>query len=232
MKILTIVPAYNEAGSIEATITHIRAVDLDLEIVVIDDCSTDQTAALAYAAGVDVVRLPINLGIGGAVQTGFRFAVDNHFDIAVQVDGDGQHDPAFIPNLIAPILEDRADVVVGSRFIRREGFQSLFMRRLGIRLFQHLNRLLIRQKITDSTSGFRAYNAAALRVLQHNYPVDYPEPEALVLLKKRRFRLAEVPVLMRNRHAGESSISGWKSIYYMIKVTLSILIESVRLPDG
>lgn len=232
MKILTIVPAYNEAGSIEATITHIRAVDLDLQIVVIDDCSTDQTAALAYAAGVDVVRLPINLGIGGAVQTGFRFAVDNHFDIAVQVDGDGQHDPAFIPDLIAPILENKADVVVGSRFIRREGFQSLFMRRLGIRLFQHLNRLLIRQKITDSTSGFRAYNAAALRVLQHNYPVDYPEPEALVLLKKRRFRLAEVPVLMRNRHAGESSISGWKSIYYMIKVTLSILIESVRLPDG
>lgn len=232
MKILTIVPAYNEAGAIKKTLGYIRAVDMDLGIVVIDDCSTDRTAELARATGAAVVSLPINLGIGGAVQTGFRFAVENGYDVAIQVDGDGQHDPAFIPELIAPILEGSADVVVGSRFIRREGYQSRFMRRLGIRTFQHLNRLLIRQKITDSTSGFRAYNAAALEVLQDNYPVDYPEPEALVLLKKRGFRITEVPVIMRDRHAGVSSISGWKSAYYMIKVTLSILIESVRLPNG
>jgi len=232
MKILTIVPAYNEAGAIEATIANIHAVNPELGIVVIDDCSKDRTGPLARDAGAVVVRLPINLGIGGAVQTGFRFAVENRYDVAIQVDGDGQHDPAYIPDLIAPILAGNADVVVGSRFIRNEGFQSLFLRRLGIRMFQHLNRMLIRLNITDSTSGFRAYNSAALKVLQHNYPVDYPEPEALVLLKKRGFRITEVPVVMRDRHAGESSISGWKSIYYMIKVTISILIESVRLPDG
>lgn len=232
MKILTIVPAYNEAGAIEKTLGCIRAVDMDLGIVVIDDCSTDNTAERARGTGAAVVSLPINLGIGGAVQTGFRFAVENRYHVAVQVDGDGQHDPAFIPELIAPILEGSADVVVGSRFIRREGYQSRFLRRMGIRMFQYLNRVLIRQKITDSTSGFRAYNAAALEVLQDNYPVDYPEPEALVMLKKRGFRITEVPVIMRDRHAGVSSISGWKSAYYMIKVTLSILIESVRLPNG
>lgn len=232
MKTLIIIPAFNEASSIETTIAQIRAMGMELEIVVIDDCSSDQTASLARATGVKVVRLPINLGIGGAVQTGFRFAVANHFDAAIQVDGDGQHDPAYIPHIVTPIVDGEADVVVGSRFILREGYQSRFMRRMGIRLFQHLNRLLIHQKITDSTSGFRAYNTAALQVLQNNYPVDYPEPEALVMLKKRGFRITEIPVKMRNRIGGESSISGWKSVYYMIKVTLSILIESMRLPDG
>ena len=232
MKILVIVPAYNEAGAIQPTIRDIRSVPGDPDIVVIDDCSTDETAELAAEMGAAVVRLPINLGIGGAVQTGFRYAAEQGYDIAIQVDGDGQHNPAFIPELTDPIRNGRADVVVGSRFIRREGFQSLFMRRMGIRIFQFLHRLLLRQNITDSTSGFRAYNADAVQVLQYNYPVDYPEPEALVLLKKRGFRICEVPVVMRTREAGVSSISGWKSAYYMVKVTLSILIESVRLHDG
>lgn len=232
MKKLMVVPAYNEEGSIEGVIRKIRSASPDYHIVVIDDCSRDATRERAESLDVPVISLPVNLGIGGAVQTGFKYAHYNGYDVAVQVDGDGQHDPRFVERLLEPICRDRADVVVGSRFITRKGFQSGKMRRLGIRLFQLLNNLLLRQNITDSTSGFRAYNARAIALLQENYPSDFPEPEALFLLKKRGFRIVEVPVEMNTREAGTSSISGIKSAYYMIKVTISIIVEFLRKEDG
>jgi glycosyltransferase involved in cell wall biosynthesis len=232
MRTLIIIPAYNEEGSIEGVIRKIRAASREYDIVVINDCSTDHTRERAGSLGVAVISLSVNLGIGGAVQTGFKYAYYNRYDAAVQVDGDGQHNPQFVKRLLEPIGSGLADVVVGSRFIHKKGFQSGRLRRLGIRLFQLLNNVLLRQNITDSTSGFRAYNAGAIALLQENYPSDYPEPEALFLLKKREFRIAEVPVEMNSRDAGTSSISGLKSVYYMIKVTISILVECLRKKDG
>ena len=232
MKILIIVPAFNEEGNIHGVIKKIREASSEYDIVVINDCSTDRTESTAKSLGVEVISLPINLGIGSTVQTGFKYAFQNKYDIAVQVDGDGQHNPAHINALIEPIKQNEADVVIGSRYIKKKGFQSFFLRRLGIRIFKFLNNILLRQNITDSTSGFRAYNAKSIELLKDNYPSDFPEPEAIVMLKKRKFRMREVPVEMEVRDKGVSSITGIKSIYYMIKVTIAIFIEYLRRSDG
>ncbi len=232
MKTLIIVPAYNEEGNIENVIARIRRASSEYDIVVINDCSKDRTKEKAEACGVPVVSLPVNLGIGGAVQTGFLYAYYNQYDVALQLDGDGQHNPEYVKELIAPIEKGEADVVIGSRFIQRKGFQSHWLRRVGIRTFQVLNNLLLKQNITDSTSGFRAYNAAAIRLLQRLYPSDFPEPEALFILKRCGFHIVEIPVEMNSREAGISSISGFKSLYYMIKVTTSIIIEFMRGKNG
>lgn len=232
MKKLAIIPAYNEEGNIEAIVKKIRMHSPDFDIVVINDCSTDNTKSKAEGLAANVISLPINLGIGGAVQTGFKYAYYNNYQLAVQVDGDGQHNPKYLEDLIKPLVDNKADVVIGSRFIAKRGFQSMFFRRLGIRIFQLLYKILIREIITDGTSGFRAYNAKAIELLKDNYPTDYPEPEAIIILRKNKIKILEVAVEMDTRHQGISSITGFKTIYYMIKVTMSILIEYLRSYNG
>ncbi len=230
-KICIIVPAYNEEASIAKVINSLHSHNAKLIIAVINDASSDRTKSIAESTGLaNVITLPCNLGIGGGVQTGFIFAARNNCDIAIQFDGDGQHVAEEIPKLTAPILSGDADVVIGSRFIGNDEvtFKSTALRRIGIRFFQWLNSILIKQKITDNTSGFRAYNREALELLAEQYPVDYPEPETVILLGKNDFRIKEVFTRMEERDGGESSIGGLKSIYYMIKVTLSILITAIR----
>ena len=227
-KILVIVPAYNEEKNIRHVIEDIRSSVLPLDIVVVDDGSIDRTSEVARNSGVNVLTLPYNLGIGGAVQTGFRYANEYDYDIAIQFDGDGQHIAAEIDKLIEKIVDNSCDVVIGSRFLKDNGYRPPFARKLGIRIFTIINSLIVGQRITDNTSGFRAYNKAAIQFLSRNYPVDYPEPEAIILLSKNKFRIEEVPVRMQQRQYGDSSINTIRAIYYMIKVVLSILIGVFR----
>lgn len=225
-KILAIVPAYNEEKNIAGVIETLSG-SLDfLDIVVINDGSADNTVSIAEnTQKAVVINLPCNLGIGGAVQTGFKFAQRNDYDIAFQFDGDGQHSADDIKTIIEPILNGKADIVIGSRFIEKDnGFKSTFMRRIGIWFFKYLNFCLIRQRITDNTSGFRAFNKKSIHFFSSNYPTDYPEPEAVILAGKNNLVMQEVAVRMKERSGGQSSISGFGSAYYMIKVTLSILM--------
>jgi glycosyltransferase involved in cell wall biosynthesis len=225
---IAVIPALNEEDSIAGVIAEIHAADPGFEIVVVDDGSKDRTAQRALAAGAHVVRLPFNLGIGGAVQTGLQYARDRGFELAVQVDGDAQHNPAEIAKLLEPIVEDRADLVVGSRFLGRRQYRASFARLVGIKLFARLVSLIVRQRVTDTTSGFRALNRRAILIFAADYPHDYPEVEATVLVFKHRLRLTEIPVCMRNRTNGASSITFRWSVYYMIKVTLALFVGLFR----
>jgi glycosyltransferase involved in cell wall biosynthesis len=225
---LAIVPAYNEEHTIERVIEEIRAFDPGFEIVVVDDGSIDRTVFVAERAGAHVLRLPFNLGIGGAVQAGYQFARDHGFDLAVQVDGDGQHDPREIAALVEPILAGRADMVVGTRFAAGGGYRGTRVRRVGIHLFAALVSLLVRQRVTDTTSGFRAVNRKGIRLFAIEYPPDYPEVEATVVLSRHHLRMVEVPVVMRIRETGSSSITALRSVYYMVKVLLALFIGLFR----
>lgn len=229
MKTLVLIPAYNEEATIADVVNEVRLLGRGYDIVVINDGSVDATGERAAAAGATVLSLPINLGIGGAVQTGFHYAMRHGYDVAVQVDGDGQHPAAEIPKLVDAIADGSADVVIGSRFLRHEGFQSTFIRRIGIRYFTLLHALVTRVHIADSTSGFRAINRRALAVVTRYYPDQYPESESIVLYARHNLRLMEVPVHMRERQGGRSSISSFASLYYMFKVTLAILFTHLRL---
>ncbi len=231
-RILVIVPAYNEQESIEDVIEDLESVSLTIDIVVINDGSSDGTSRMARAAGrARVVDLPKNLGIGGAVQTGFKYAARNGYDVAVQFDADGQHIAAEIPKLLRLLRENGANMVIGSRFLGEQGgYRSTFVRRIGIRIFRNLNSLLIGQRVTDNTSGFRAYDRRAIEFLAVHYPVDYPEPEAVILLGRNGFKLSEVFTRMRERQGGESSIAGIRGAYYMTKVLLAILMTALRKP--
>ncbi|HEY9897916.1 MAG TPA: glycosyltransferase family 2 protein [Pantanalinema sp.] len=230
-KVLLVVPAFNEAASIGRVVTDLAAQLPEATVLVINDGSRDETSALARAAGCcTVVDLPCNLGIGGAVQTGFKYAARNGFDVAVQVDGDGQHKAEEIRGLVAALEGDRFDMVIGSRFLGIESFRSTALRRVGIRVFEVVNSLAIKQRITDSTSGFRAYGREAIAFLAQHYPVDYPEPEAVILLGRNGFRIREIPVAMEERQGGRSSIHGLKSAYYMVKVMLAIGLNLLRAP--
>ena len=183
---------------------------------------------MAAASGAKVVRLPYNVGIGGAVQTGYQYAVEHGFDLAVQVDGDGQHDPLEIGHLIEPLLDDRADMVVGSRFAPGGGYRGTPLRRVGIHLFATIVSLIVRARVTDTTSGFRAVNRKAIELFAADYPQDYPEVEATVVLVRRGLRMMEVPVKMRVRETGSSSITTLRAGYYMIKVLLALFIGLFR----
>lgn len=229
-RILIIVPAYNEEKNIRKVIQSLHDYDPQYQCLVVNDGSKDNTQAEAEANGLaKVVQLPSNLGIGGAVQTGFKYALYNGFDIAIQFDGDGQHLASEIPKIIQPLQNNEADVCIGSRFVKKtQGFQSTFSRRIGIKIFELMSRFLIKKSITDSTSGFRAYNKATIKFLAANYPTDYPEPETVILLGKNDFRVTEVSVEMLERQGGESSISGLKSMHYMLKVILAMLMTSQR----
>ena len=230
--VLVIVPAFNEAENIGRVLADIKSLELNPDILVVNDGSWDGTYAAAKASRQAlVVNLPNNLGIGGAVQTGFKWAARNRYSNAIQFDGDGQHIAAEIPKLLQVLETQSVGMVIGSRFTEKHsGYRSTFARRLGIRVFKMVNSLLIGQTITDNTSGFRAYNRPAIEFLARHYPIDYPEPEAVILLGKNGFAIAEVFTSMRERQAGGSSISGVKSVYYMVKVLLAILMTSLRKP--
>jgi glycosyltransferase involved in cell wall biosynthesis len=229
LKRLAIVPAYNEEESVGRVIDEIRGFDPGFDIVVVDDGSVDRTAGVAVDRGVHVVRLPFNLGIGGAVQTGYRFALEHGYDIAVQIDGDGQHDPRELPKILAPVLDGAADLVVGSRFSSdAPAFRSSATRRIGIRIFASVVSAVVRQRVTDTTSGFRAVNRRGIALFAADYPHDYPEVEATVMCVKHKLRLAEVPVTMRERSGGRSSITAFRSVYYMTKVLLAIFVGLFR----
>lgn len=229
MKILIIIPAYNEENNLKELIDSINSLgNPAIEFVVINDCSTDNTAKLCEILNIPVINLPCNLGIGGAVQTGYKYAYNNNFDIAIQVDGDGQHKPEYILNLVEPIVQDQADLVIGSRYIQRQGFQSTFLRRIGITYFSKLLFSLTGKKITDPTSGFRACNRKIISIFSKRYPVDYPEPESIMYLARNSFKVVEIPVTMESRASGTSSITSLKSVYYMIKVSMAILIDKLR----
>jgi glycosyltransferase involved in cell wall biosynthesis len=230
--LLVIVPAYNESKAIGRVIEDLCALNLPLDVLVVNDGSADSTSAQANATGMaQVVDLPKNLGIGGAVQTGFKYAARNGYQVAIQFDGDGQHLAAEIPKLLARLGQEGVSMVIGSRFLEKHaGYRSTFVRRLGIRVFEGLNSILIGQRITDNTSGFRAYDQQAIAFLARHYPVDYPEPEAVILLGRNGFCIAEVPALMRERQEGGSSIAGVMGIYYMIKVVVAVLMTALRKP--
>jgi glycosyltransferase involved in cell wall biosynthesis len=225
---LAIVPALNEERSVASVIAEIRELDPDFEILVIDDGSKDGTFAEARRAGASVVSLPYNLGIGGAVQTGYQYARDNGFDVAVQVDGDGQHDARDIPALLEPILAGKADLVIGTRFRGDRIYRAPFARRIGIRLLAAVVSVMVRQRMTDPTSGFRGANKRAIRLFAVDYPRDYPEAEANVLVHRHGMKMIEVPVAMRTRTGGRSSITVLRSLYYMVKVCLALLISMFR----
>ncbi len=227
--ILIIVPAYNEAQNIEAVIDDLNSLGIDLTILVIDDGSSDNTSEVAKSCqSCVVIRHFINLGIGGAVQSGFKFAKRNNFDIAIQFDGDGQHDSEYIKHLIDE-AEQGYDMVIGSRFLfLGDNFKSTLPRRLGIKFLQLVSYILIGTKITDSTSGFRAYSKNAIEFLAENYPEDYPEPEAIILLSKNSYKIKEIPVKMNSRQKGESSIKGFSYLYYFFKVSLAMLLTNFR----
>lgn len=228
MNVLIIVPAYNEEQSIAAVIADLRAYAPGADIVVVDDGSRDATAKVATAAGVVVLRLPFNLGIGGAVQTGYRYARRHGYDAAVQFDGDGQHFAEEIENLLAPLGRGEADIVVGSRFLKKNGYDSPFFRRLGIWIFSTVLTAILGMRVTDTTSGFRAVNRRTIEFFSNSYPDDYPEVESLVLLHRAGMRVAERPVKMRGRTSGRSSITPIRSVYYMIKVLLAVFISLLK----
>ena len=228
MKKLIIIPAYNESANIEKTVRDIVENANDFDYVIINDCSTDNTREICEKNGFNIVNLPINLGIGGAVQTGYQYAEENGYDLAVQVDGDGQHDPQFLRQMSEYMESHNADMVIGSRFIECEGFQSSFLRRVGIIYFTKLIKLCTGKKITDPTSGLRMVGRNIIQLFAESYPKDYPEPESVVAALRKGYVVDEIPVVMRERQGGESSITMKKSVYYMIKVTIAILMEVMR----
>ena len=232
MKIAIVIPAFNEEKSIAKVIDEVLHVadenKLVLDVIVVNDCSTDTTAQVISKLKCVALSLPINLGIGGAVQTGFKYALENNYDAAVQVDGDGQHPANEIPKLISAMKEKDLDVVIGSRFIDHTGFQSTIFRRTGINYFRRLNKFLCGMNISDSTSGFRLLNKRTLSIVDEYYPDEYPEPEAILLYAKNKLKVGEVQVSMKKRQGGVSSIGFFSSIYYMWKVTLGILFTFIR----
>lgn len=228
LKKLVIIPAYNESASIVNTVNDIKENAKDFDYVVINDRSKDNTLKICQDAGLNVIDLPLNLGIGGAVQTGYLYAFQNGYDIAVQFDGDGQHDAKYLDVMAEKLVKEQADMVIGSRFIEKEGFQSSFTRRLGIRYFSGLIKLMTGKTVTDPTSGYRMCNRRIIELFAGNYPKDYPEPETTTWILRKKLKVLEIPVVMRAREEGVSSISPKKSIYYMFKVSMAIIIERTR----
>ncbi len=228
MKILVIVPAYNEEENIAAVIQDLRSKFPVGDIAVVNDGSTDRTSEIAKQSGAKVIDLPYNLGIGGAMQTGFLHAVREDYDAAVQFDGDGQHSAEEIPKMLKLLAEDRADLIVGSRFLSEGGFTSSVQRRLGAKILALVISTLIGKKITDTTSGFRIYGRKAIEFFSGLYPEDYPEVEALILAHKKGLRIEEAPAEITARKFGRSSITIPRAVYYMVKVLLAIFVDLLK----
>ena len=232
MKKLVIIPAYNESANIVSAVSDIRENAPGFDYIVVNDCSTDDTLRVCRAQGIRVLKVPVNLGIGGAVQTGYLYGLRQGYDAAVQFDGDGQHDARYLESMAQAMDEQQADMVIGSRFITKEGFQSTRMRRMGIGFFTGLIRMVTGKTITDPTSGMRLVNLDVMRMFAADYPKDYPEPESLVRIIAAGKKVVEIPVRMKERAGGVSSISLLKSIYYMIKVTLAVLLAKTSRYRG
>lgn len=224
VKKLIIIPAFNEANSLVVLVDEIIKKAPDYDYVIVNDGSHDHTSEMCIEKGLNFLDLSLNLGIGGAVQAGYVYARHHGYDIAIQIDGDGQHDPAYLDRLIEPLVKGEADFSLGSRYITKEGFQSSVLRRLGIKWLNCIIRLLTHVKISDCTSGFRAVNKKVIALFARNYPYDYPEPETIVDVHRHGFKITEVPVVMRSREHGTSSIRMFKSVYYMIKVSLAMFV--------
>lgn len=228
-RIVAVVPAYNEAGAIGRVVHEIRSIDPAIDVVVVDDASTDDTTSVAEASGAAVLRLPFNIGIGGAVQTGFRYALQQGYDVAVRLDGDGQHDAFEISRLLEPLRRGEADLVIGSRFVDPGGsYRPPFARRVGIGVFARLVSILGGQRVTDTTSGFLALDRVGIELFAAEYPHDYPEVEATLVALRSGLRLSQVQVEMRERETGASSITFARSVYYLVKVMLALLVASLR----
>jgi glycosyltransferase involved in cell wall biosynthesis len=228
---LAIVPAHNEAGAITSTVEEIHRFAPDFDVLVVDDGSTDDTAARAESAGVMVIRLPFNLGIGGAVQTGYLYAQEHGYDVAVQIDGDGQHDPRYIHELLSRLQADVGlNMVTGSRFLHNDtdGHRSSATRRIGIVIFARLVSMITGRRVTDPTSGLRMTSRVGIELFARDYPHDYPEVEAILMMHAHRLNSCEVPVVMRPRTSGTSAISSTQPVYYMIKVLLAVFIGLFR----
>lgn len=229
-KLLVIIPAFNEENNIVNTVNSIKNIESEyclIDYVVVNDCSIDNTLEICIKNNFNYINLPLNLGIGGAVQTGYKYACDNNYDYAIQFDGDGQHDANYIEPLISE-LEKGIDLVIGSRFINNiSKFKSTKVRRIGISFLSFLIRVFTGKKITDPTSGFRACNKKVIKLFSINYPIDYPEPDSIVYILKKGYSVFEIPVKMKERVNGLSSINTFKSVYYMIKVSLAIMITAL-----
>jgi len=232
LKIVIIIPAFNEEESIGTVIRRIKINMPQADVLVVNDGSYDLTSLKALEAGANVIDLPFNLGIGGAMQTGYLYASKNNYDIAIQVDGDGQHDPKYLNNLIYPIINSTTDMVIGSRYVTRTSYKSSFARRIGMIFFSSLVNLLTGKKVNDTTSGFRAVNKKIINYFAFKYPNDYPEVDVLVKLHKMNYKILEMPVEMQERSTGRSSITPLRSVYYMVKVSLSLLIGALRAADS
>ncbi len=226
--ILVIIPAFNEEGSIGVVIDSIRRHAPWADIAVVNDGSSDRTAAIASSKGVILISNPYNMGIGSTMQTGYKYAHMKGYDVAVQVDADGQHPAGQIAQLIRPVLENKADIVVGSRFLGEGSYRPSLARGAGMALFSNLVSVIIKEKVTDTTSGFRAAGRECIEFFAKRYPDDYPEVEALVLLHKKGFSIMEIPVSMHERSTGRSSITPVRSIYYMVKVLLAIFVDLMK----
>ena len=229
MKILVIIPCYNEQESIERVIENLKANAPFADYLIVNDCSTDETLRILQANGMNYINNPVNLGIGGGVQAGYLYARENGYAVAVQMDGDGQHDPKYLEKVCAPVIDGTYDMCIGSRFIEKEGFQSSFMRRLGINIISFMIKLFTGKKIYDVTSGYRACNKELINFFADNYADDYPEPEAIITSVLSGFKVGEVPVVMVERQGGTSSIRSLKSAYYMIKVCLALVVDRIKV---
>ncbi len=229
-RVLVVIPAHDEAESLPATLAEVRDKAPEMDVLVVDDGSRDATAEVARACGVPVVRHPVNLGVGGALQTGFRYAVSRGYDIGVQLDADGQHDPAFLRALVAPVADGVCDLSIGSRYVTRSGYRAPLARRFGMVLFAGVVRLAVRQRIADTTSGFRAYARRVMDVCQRDFPTDFPDAPLLIAMARRGFRLLEVPVQMRERVAGQSFYTLGKSLYYPYKNLIASLMAWLQRP--
>lgn len=230
LRVLVIIPAHDEQESLPRTLDELRATAPGLQLLVVDDGSLDATAQVARDRGVTVLRHPFNQGVGGALQTGFRWAVAHGFDVGVQLDADGQHDPACLAALLEPVRAGRCDVSIGSRYVRRSGYRAPVARRVVMVLFSALVSAVLRVRITDTTSGFRAYARRVMEVCQHDFPRDFPDAPLLIALGRRGFRFEEVPVEMRERRAGRSFYTLGKSLYYPYKNLLASLMALLRRP--
>ncbi len=229
MKTLVIIPCYNEEESIEGVVQRLKEACPDVDYLIVNDASSDNSRNILINGGYNHITLPVNLGIGGGVQSGYLYAVEHGYDITVQMDGDGQHDPKYLKDVIAPVVNGELDMCVGSRFITKEGFQSGALRRFGIRVLCGLIRILSGVKMTDATSGLRVCNRQLTKFYSKNYAQDYPEPEAIISAVTCGYRVGEVPVVMEERQGGVSSINAWRGVYFMLKVSLSLVVYRLIL---
>lgn len=231
-KILIVIPCFNEEKSIASLLHELLTIDFSLQyivrIVVVNDGSVDRTATIVSQFAVILLNLPVNLGIGGAVQTGFKYAYENDFDLAIQVDGDGQHPPCEIQKLLKAHEETKSNIIIGSRFLAKDGFQSSTLRRIGIYYLHWFNKILTQKNIYDITSGFRLFDKKAIALVARYYPDEYPEPESLVIFAKAGFSITETTVIMKPRQGGQSSIRYFSQVYYMLKVSIAMFFSFIR----